>query len=345
MNLWLNNVSETKVISPTINALPRLIDASYKSEKINHISIPGINFIGIKNKLLSILKLPYIFFKIFMNCYWADHIHLRCPGNIGLMGCLVQLLFPHKIKTVKYAGNWDPNSKQPLSYRLQKQIISNTIFTKNCKVLVYGEWKSTSKNIYPFFTASYEEKEIKKITKISFSEKIKLIYVGAFTTSKQPILSVKVAENLINNGLDVELNMYGCGQELEKIKHYIKKNKLTKHVFLQGNKNKATIKKAFQEAHFLIFVSKSEGWPKVVAEAMFWGCVPISSKVSCIPYMLDYGKRGVLVNPVITEIISPLEEYISNETEYKRISNLAMEWSQKYTLNLFSKEIKRLIIN
>ena len=40
---------------------------------------------------------------------WADHIHLRCPGNIGLLGCIVQIAFPKKVKTVKYAGNWIQN--------------------------------------------------------------------------------------------------------------------------------------------------------------------------------------------------------------------------------------------
>jgi hypothetical protein len=29
---------------------------------------------------------------------------------------------------------------------------------------------------------------------------------------------------------------------------------------------------------------------------MFWGCVPIVTSVSCIPFMLDYGKRGVLLD-------------------------------------------------
>ena len=44
----------------------------------------------------------------------------------------------------------------------------------------------------------------------------------------------------------------------------------------------------------LIFISKSEGWPKVVAESMWWGCIPISKPVSCIPEMLGYGKRGFI---------------------------------------------------
>ena len=44
-----------------------------------------------------------------------------------------------------------------------------------------------------------------------------------------------------------------------------------------GIRVKENIKKAYKRAHFLVFISKSEGWPKVVAEAMFWKCLPIST--------------------------------------------------------------------
>jgi len=71
----------------------------------------------------------------------ADYIHLRCPGNMGLEA-LVQMLFPNKPKTAKYAGNWNPKSKQPWSYRLQKWILSYTFLTQNMQVLVYGEWSN-----------------------------------------------------------------------------------------------------------------------------------------------------------------------------------------------------------
>ncbi|HLF51250.1 MAG TPA: hypothetical protein VI621_03055, partial [Flavobacterium sp.] len=89
----------------------------------------------------------------------ADHIHLRCPGNMGLLGAVIQIAFPNKPKTAKYAGNWDANSQQPWSYRLQKWILSNTFFTRNMQVLVYGEWEGSTKNIKPFFTATYRESE------------------------------------------------------------------------------------------------------------------------------------------------------------------------------------------
>ena len=120
----------------------------------------------------------------------VNHIHLRCPGNVGLLGCVVQVFFPSKIKTAKYAGNWDPKSKQPIAYKLQKWILENTFLSKKIKVLVYGEWLKQTKNIKSFFTASYHEYEIEEIAKKDLNNTIKLLFVGAFSIGKQPMLSV-----------------------------------------------------------------------------------------------------------------------------------------------------------
>lgn len=345
MNLWIQNTLETRVVAPVIFEEPRPIDTPYDSNNIASVKIPQINFTSASKALVSLLKLPLIFFRIMKNCYWADHIHLRCPGNIGFIGVLAQIFFPKKIKTVKYAGNWDPNSSQPRSYRWQKKILSNTFLTKNCKVLVYGEWENSTKNIHPFFTASYKASEIHEINKPPLNKKIQLIYVGALTESKQPILSLKVVEQLKKEGYKAELNIYGNGSEYDNLVFYIENNDLKDVVFLHGNQNKETVKEAFQESHFLLFLSKSEGWPKVVAEAMFWGCIPISSKVSCIPFMLGNGSRGALVGFDVQEIVKVLKTHIENTDIYQSKMSEAQNWSQKYTLDYFSSEIKNLLQN
>ncbi|AMC10141.1 hypothetical protein Lupro_02255 [Lutibacter profundi] len=366
-------------------------DLKYKKQIPNQVGNDGIELIPIqsfdikslKNGIIAIFKIPKILGVIYKAMQWADHIHLRCPGNIGLLSCIVQILFPNKPKTIKYAGNWDSKSKQPLSYRLQKWILSNTFLTKNSKVLVYGEWPNQSKNIIPFFTATYSEKEIverhstldaesydemlkqvqhdevkrhseqreailsnKKVTSsypLRNDAKLNFLFVGALSKGKQPLLSVKVVEQLKNKNYNVQLEIYGDGAERNNIEAYIKENQLQKTIHLYGNTSKEIVKKAYQKAHFLLFISKSEGWPKVVAEAMFWACLPITSNVSCIPYMLGNGTRGTIVNPNINEIVSVVESYLANEEKYNVQVKKAMEWSRQYTLERFENEIGKLL--
>ncbi|MCF6182661.1 glycosyltransferase [Lutibacter sp.] len=331
-----------------------------RNDEIKLIEIPSFDITLFKNGLNAIFKIPKILLNIYKAMKWADHIHLRCPGNIGLLGSIVQIAFPSKPKTIKYAGNWDPKSKQPLSYRFQKWLVSNTFLTKNAKVLVYGEWANQSKNIVPFFTASYSEKELleeqiatsqiysNKDTKRhsapdAESHKYHFLFVGGLTPGKQPLLSVQVIHQLKEKGYTVQLDVYGEGTEQSKLENYIRTHSLKKEVILHGNTSKEIVKEAYKKAHFLVFISKSEGWPKVVAEAMFWGCLPISSNVSCIPFMLGNGSRGAIANPNINEIVSVVESYICDNEKYQIQVKEAMEWSRQYTLEKFEKEIGKLL--
>ncbi|MBL4604346.1 MAG: hypothetical protein JKY02_01370 [Flavobacteriaceae bacterium] len=160
MNLWGKHVESCKIVSPISIDPIDAIESKYDFNNISLEKVPSFNLLTFKNKLRAIRMLPILIYKIFKVCFWADHIHLRCPGNMGLLGSFVQVFFPFKKKTVKYAGNWDPKSKQPLSYRIQRWIVSNTFLTHNCNVLVYGEWEKQSKNVIPFFTATYSENDI-----------------------------------------------------------------------------------------------------------------------------------------------------------------------------------------
>jgi glycosyltransferase involved in cell wall biosynthesis len=343
MNLWGKHVDKIIIIAPISFDEIRSIEIPYVHPRIKVVEIPNFDITSIENAFRSILVIPKIYLTIYQVMQQVNHIHLRCPGNIGLLGCIVQVFFPSKIKTAKYAGNWDPNSKQPLTYKLQKWILGNTLLSKNIKVLVYGKWPKHTKNSMPFFTASYHKHEIEEIAKKDLNSHIKLLFVGAFSIGKQPLLSLRATHKLLKRGFDVSLDMYGNGSEFEKVKKYIDDHQLHKMIKLHGNQSKEVVKRAFQNSHFLIFISKSEGWPKVIAESMFWSCLPISTKVSCVPAMLDNGHRGALINGNLDEVVEKIEDYIAHKKRYAAHVENAKKWSQQFTLDTFEKAIKELL--
>ncbi|WP_319004953.1 glycosyltransferase [Flavobacterium frigoritolerans] len=344
MNIWLKYVDEVIVVGPFLKQEPTIIDLAYKHGKIDFRKVSNINFTNFKNSLISFFKLPVVSWQIFLAMKTADHIHLRCPGNIGLLGCFIQIFFPNKQKTAKYAGNWDPMSKQPWTYKLQKYILNNTFLTRNMQVLVYGEWENQSKNTIPFFTATYSETEKEIIHKPDFNESIAFLFVGSLVVGKNPIYAIKLVQKLIEKGYKATLDLYGEGIERGILEEYIQNNQLGEYIVLQGNQNQETVKKAYQKKHFVILPSKSEGWPKAVAEGMFWGCIPVASKISCVPLMLDYGNRGVILEMDLEKDEIQLSEILKDEKIFFTKSKLATEWSQNYTIDVFETEIKKLLV-
>jgi glycosyltransferase involved in cell wall biosynthesis len=273
----------------------------------------------------------------------ADHIHLRCPGNMGLLGCLIQILFPNTPKTAKYAGNWDPMSKQPWTYQLQQCILNNTFLTRNMQVLVYGDWEGSSKNIKPFFTATYQEIDKLPISKKEVKGRIAFVFVGTLVKGKNPLYAIQLVEFLSKKGYDVCLSIYGEGIERIRLEQYIIAHQLEAVIELKGNQSKDTVQKAYQNSHFVVLPSESEGWPKVVAEGMYWGCIPLATAVSCVPFMLDQGNRGILLAMDLEKDVVKVESLLNNETDFDTKSGNASDWSRNYTLDVFEREIRDLL--
>ncbi len=343
MNIWIKNANKIIIVAPLQKKEVGAIMQPYAHNNIEFIEVPHFSFTSFKNTLFSLLVIPSICFRIAMAMKKSDHIHLRCPGNMGLLGSWIQIFFPSKRKTAKYAGNWDANAKQPLSYKIQRRLLSNTFLTKKMQVLVYGEWENQSLNVKPFFTATYAEEEKTVVEARPLNSTIHFIFVGTLTSGKRPIYAIQLVESLHKKGFNVQLDLYGEGKEKSALQNYIQENNCHDFITLKGNVARDAIKNIYQKSHFLILPSQSEGWPKVVAEAMFWGCLPIATPISCVANMLDHQKRGLLLALELDTDVRNVEQLINNSDDYKRKINNGINWSRQFTIDKFESEIKKLL--
>lgn len=341
--IWKKYANEVSFCCPVWQNQNGLLVEEVSFEIKKHYKLIEFNLNSFTNVIQAFFSAFWNGLLIVKAMYQADHIHLRCPGNIGLLGCLVQILFPFKSKTAKYAGNWDPKAKQPWSYRLQKWLLSNPFLTRNMQVLVYGEWEGSSKNILPFFTATYYEAEKTPLKALTFGNTIRFVFVGTLSKGKRPLYAITLVEALFKRGYDVQLELYGEGSERAELEQHIKTNHLGSFITLKGNQSKEILKSAYQNSHFVLLPSQSEGWPKAIAEGMFWGSVPLATSISCVPFMLDYGNRGVLLTARLEQDVQEIEAVLNDEIDYSRKRKQASDWSRNYTLDVFEKEIKKLI--
>lgn len=344
MNLWFKQVEEVEIIAPISPRSTGPAEIPYRHDNLIFTKIPFFNLTSWYGALRALFVIPQICFAVFKGMHRADHLHLRCPGNVGLLACVLQVFFPNKTKTAKYAGNWDPQASQPWSYNLQKWILASTFLTRNMQVLVYGEWPAQSTNIKEFFTASFSEDLISEVKEKSFTPPFKFLFVGNLVPGKQPIAAVELIENLRGKGVQVSLDIFGDGVLREKLE---KSTEKLDYIELKGARSLEELHQGYQEADFVILPSQSEGWPKALAEGMFFGCLPIGTPVSCVPWMLDNGERGILLDQEeqlerVTENIFTL---LKDPTELQRRSGAAKAWSQQYTTEKFETEIKSLLFS
>jgi glycosyltransferase involved in cell wall biosynthesis len=76
---------------------------------------------------------------------------------------------------------------------------------------------------------------------------------------------------------------------------------------------------------------------------MFWGCLPVTTRVSCVPQMLGDGSRGNLVSLEIDEVVKSIESDLDHPETYFQKTQAAADWSRQFTLEKFEKEIGQLL--
>lgn len=344
MRIWEKYVKNITIVAPFSNEIPTPMDLDYKHPNLRYIKVPAFSLIDKFEVLNAFLVIPLISFKLIREFFKAEHIHLRCPGNLALIACILQVFFPSKIKTVKYAGNWDPRSNQPLSYRLQRFILNSKVLTRNCKVLVYGNWQSNSSNIIPFYTASYSKEDSKNSFPLTRSYVIlKLIFVGSLIPEKNPIVSLEVLKHLKDLGIKAKLVFCGDGPERSVLENFSISTGIQASVTFLGKVPPEIIKKELITSHFLIFISDSEGWPKAVAESMWWGCIPVTTSVSCVAEMLGKGKRGFLVEKNSLMIANLIKSQIQFPHLLNQMRTDGINWARQFTLERFDSDVKKIL--
>ena len=162
----------------------------------------------------------------------------------------------------------------------------------------------------------------------------RMLYVGNISRMKN-ILTLIKALNLVKNEIkDFELIVAGKIEDkyyFERMTTYIDKHGLKnniKYVGLIAGKQKL---EEFSKMSFLILPSLNEHAPMVISEAFAAGRPTIASNVGGIPYMVDDGKNGFLIDPKNERVIDDKIIYLmENPDAAKSMGINSRKYARKY---------------
>ena len=348
----LNFLAQEKQVKEIIHIAP-LHDGdvpkssmAYTASNIRFESLKPSGGHGLK-KLSIITHIPYNISKIHRFCKKADWIQFRAPTGIGIYVLPYLALFKRNQYWVKYAGNWvDPY--MPLGNKLQKKWLQ---YIANCKVTINGNWES-KKRIINFENPSMSEVEYKHLKsnkefKSYPNEKgWKLIFIGALNKHKGVHLIIEALGQLQEDEVKYIDEMVFVGDSAYRSEFEEEAISLQVNCSFTGFLDKPSVFAALEQSHALILPSKSEGFPKVVGEAMASGCIPIVSDISCIREYIEHGKNGfVLDNIEASAIYSVLKRLfcISNDT-FKKIIKSNQEEAQRFTYENYNQKLLELVL-
>jgi L-malate glycosyltransferase len=147
---------------------------------------------------------------------------------------------------------------------------------------------------------------------------------------KNPINAVKAFHQLIEQGhTQLEYHIYGrdCEPEQEPSK-WVTANGMDTNVFFHGEIEHAALMKELPEYDILLHPALEESFGNTLVEAMGCGIPVVAGKdAGAVPWVLNYGKNGILVDVKSPEAIADgLLKLLKDKTIYEQLSNDGLIW-------------------
>jgi len=141
---------------------------------------------------------------------------------------------------------------------------------------------------------------------------------------------------------NLHLHIVGDGGALSSFKQTVNDLSLENMVTFHGKVNHDDVLTIMQQCHLFCYPTRSsEGFPKVVLEAMASGLPVLGTPVSAIKFMLNTGGGIVLSDSKSETLAKAINIAISDTETYLNMQEKALEKSQKFSLESWASEIKK----
>lgn len=313
----------------------------------DNVSVAPIRETGgetLASKFSQAVLVPRLVWQLSRAMLAADAIHVRCPGNLGLLGVMLAPLFSSNLVS-KYAGQWNGYPGEAWSFRLQRAVLSSRWWRG--PVTVYGTWPKQPPQVVPFFTSMMTTGHIERAQRSARGKKLagplRVLYVGRLTSAKNVDVLISAIGAFVSKSIPIECTIIGDGPERTALEMQTRSLRLADNVRFLGGMPFEQVFDYYEQADTLVLASQTEGWPKAILEGMTFGLVCIGSDRGLVPTMLAEG-RGYIVPPGDVEALTEsLRRIATRPAEFQEMSQRATRWAQQYSLDKLRRALIELL--
>lgn len=346
LDLWSQLFASVVVAAPCRNSEPPKDCLAFSSASISVRPITRTGGDEFGDKLKQLVILPTVVLELCRVLYTADAIHVRCPGNLGLLGALLAPLFSTK-RIAKYAGDWRGFPEEARTTALQRLILRSRWW--NAPVTVYGSYPGKPTHVIPFFTSILDDSQMDRARAVASARvsvaraPLHVLYVGRLSKAKNVDVLIQAVAVLRTEGTPVLCTIIGEGPETARLRDAAASYDVADIVHFLGGLDHASVLAHYECADVLVHASESEGWPKAIAEAMAFGVICIGSDRGLVVRMLSNG-RGLTVKPRdVRSLAARLREVALNPEAFVGMRVNACKWSQQFSLSGLRDSLRQLL--
>ena len=314
----------------------------YTSNKIHFVPVKKVGGTTFSSKMNVLSQLPDVLKKVNSTLKLVDCFQFRAPTGMGVYLIPYLTLFVKKKGWFKYAGNWE-QKKAPVAFAFQRWLLKN----QHRKVTINGQWAQQPSNCISFenpcLTTQYREEGTFVIKDKSLERKLNFCFVGALNEGKGVDVILTALEKIDSNRIGT---FYFIGGGEQRPQYEAQGTTLNVTTKFEGFLPKEQINEVYKQCHFIVLPSKNEGFPKVIGEAMNYGCIPIVSDVSCIGQYIVDKKNGYLIAPLnAATLLSIFESCMDIEAPlFQEMMVANYQMSEKFTYDYYNKQLSAKIV-
>jgi glycosyltransferase involved in cell wall biosynthesis len=320
---------------------------AYESDRVRLRAVRPAGGGRLRDKLSIPLRYPGYARAILQECRSADVVHIRAPANISLLG-LVLLAFLRQpaLRWAKYAGDWRRGGDEPWSYRFQRWWLARGLHRG--LVTVNGREPRPSAHVRSFLNPCLTEADLADGLAASqgkeLCQPVRMVFVGRMEWAKGPGICLEILAHLIQAGIQGQLDLIGEGEESARFEQQARDLGVFARVKFRGGLPRDELGSYYEPAHFILLPSESEGWPKVLSEAMAYGVVPISCAVGSIPeYLAEFSSGAALRSRDPRLFSEAIQSYLRDLPRWREHSRNAVRAARQFSYGNYLKAVRGLL--
>lgn len=273
----------------------------------------------------------------------ADAVHTPIPGDIGTIGMLMAYLM-RKPLFVRHCGNWFV--QKTAAEHFWKWFIERFAGGRNVALATGGDIKPPSQqnnSIQWVFSTSLTQAELQKCSanrEPDFSCRLRLIIVCRQEKGKGSEVVIQSLPLLFDHFPHTTLDIVGDGRALDDLKQLVVSLGLQDRVTFHGKVNHDRVISLLQRADLFCYPTASEGFPKVVLEALACGLPVVTTRVSVLPQLIGSGCGNLIDEATPTNVAQAVLDCINDSQAYRAMSARAKETAWQYSLERWRDTIR-----
>ena len=319
----------------------------YTSSKVRLIPVPPTGGPRFRDKLAILWRSPAYALAILRALPKADVVHVRCPANISLLAVLLLSVRRRpELRWIKYAGDWQRDGEEPASYAFQRWWLKKG-WAKSW-VTVNGEFSEQPLHVRPFFNPCLDDSELAHAVQLAAQkppmDSLGIVFVGNLNPNKGVLRALEIVRLVRAAGVNATLEVVGDGMERPALESKINEWEMSQLVSLHGWLPRTALGEIYARNHLFLMTSQSEGWPKVLSEAMAYGVVPIASAISCIPdYLKEFQVGRTVPWSDLPAFAQAAVDYARAPEGWQAESSRALAAARHFTYSNYLNQVRGLL--